>query len=365
MPHAYIFHGPDGVGKELFARALASVLLCPDAVCVALSASDRAEVGLDSVRAGCGTCDDCKAVGTGTHPDLHLVYRQLSREHPDPEIRRRKALELGVDVVRHFLVGPTRLTAVRGRAKVFIVREADRITAAAQNALLKTLEEPPPRTTIILLVQSLDRILPTTLSRCHIVEFGTLPESFVEQQLSVLLPALSAHAAHWYAAVGAGSIGQAVQDAREGLFDRRSEITDVIRTGPAGQSSISAAQSWIELGASLGQGFQARDPDITETESHRRGLKVVFRIAATWFDDLLRNTNDKTMPLINEDCRQEIESLCRPLDREATINQISRLVLAERQLDLNANVQLVVEAMMADLRRLANSNDRFALAAPR
>jgi DNA polymerase-3 subunit delta' len=95
------------------------------------------------------------------------VHRYLIKEHPESDVRKRKGLEISVDVLRHFVIERTALTPIRGRAKVFVIREADSMTTQAQNALLKTLEEPPGPTFIILLVSALDGLLPTTLSRCQ------------------------------------------------------------------------------------------------------------------------------------------------------------------------------------------------------
>ena len=141
VPHAYIFHGPSGVGREMLALRLARVMLCGSR---GRSAAD--EGGLDlgiEVTDACGKCDDCKLMEAETHPDLHLIHRQLGALHPDQAVRNRQGLELMVQVIRHFVVDQSMLKSVQGRGKVFVVREAERMSTEAQNALLKTLEEPP------------------------------------------------------------------------------------------------------------------------------------------------------------------------------------------------------------------------------
>jgi DNA polymerase-3 subunit delta' len=202
VPHAYVFHGPEGVGKEMLARGLARLLLCEspkrDAEPQA-SASATAQVNQEHllILDACGVCSECKLVAAGTHPDLHLIYRQLNREHPEPEVRKRKGLEIGVDVLRHFVIDKVGMKPSRGRAKVFLIREADVITPQAQNALLKTLEEPPGTTYLILLVTGLDHLLPTTLSRCQVVQFDALPYQFVRERLRAMRPDLPAEQADW------------------------------------------------------------------------------------------------------------------------------------------------------------------------
>ena len=165
LPHAYVFHGPHGVGTEMLALGLAEVLLCSKPIHQPVEAVDQEAVGLDELHLGCGACEDCRAVAAQTHPDLHLIHRHLNRDHPDPVVRKRKALEIGVEVVRHFVIEKVGLTSQRGLGKLFIIREADQITPHAQNAMLKTLEEPPSDSYLFLLTRSADALLPTTRSR--------------------------------------------------------------------------------------------------------------------------------------------------------------------------------------------------------
>ncbi|MFQ6049176.1 MAG: hypothetical protein ACE5K7_07415, partial [Phycisphaerae bacterium] len=143
MPHAYIFCGPSGVGKEMMAVRLAGVLLCSQPRVVDRPQGRAGLAGASRWRDACGQCRDCRLMQAGAHPDLHLISKELHSYHPDPEVRRLKGLELSVQVIRQFLIRPAAERSSLGRAKVFIVLQADRMSQAAQNALLKTLEEPP------------------------------------------------------------------------------------------------------------------------------------------------------------------------------------------------------------------------------
>jgi len=290
IPHAYIFHGPDGVGKEKFARACARLFLC----------EAKGQAADSAPREACGTCPGCRAVAGETHPDLHIVHRYQSREHPDADVRKRKGLELGVDVIRHFLIDCVGLTSTRGRGKIFIVREADRITPQAQNALLKTLEEPPQQTFLFLLVSSPDRLLPTFLSRCQSVRFDALPSEFITAQLTPLMPDLSTQHVEWYARSSCGSLGWAVTAAKDELFELNERIVKGLaalhqpevphltkgpRIDPAKDNVSIArkvaeadknAKAWAEEADGLGERYRKRDPDITDTEATRRGLETIF-----------------------------------------------------------------------------------------
>lgn len=333
LPHAYIFHGPDGVGKELFARAFAQLLLCSGPVEHSLGDRESSESGVERLRLGCGTCDDCRAVAADFHSDLHLIYRQLNREHPDPDVRKRKGLDLGVDVLRHFVVEKVGLTPQRGRAKVFIIREADAMNVQAQNALLKTLEEPPGTTFLVLLATALDELLPTTQSRCQVVPFDALPTDFVRAKLSELRRELSQDQIDWYANNADGSIGRAIDSADDELFALNDRLYTLLadsgpRRAPALTELITAQAK------SLGERYRKRDPDITDTEAARRGLKTVFRLAAGWHAEALRAAAGRTGD------RSQAEVHAAAIDRVAE---------AERQLDLNAYTPLVVETLSNDL----------------
>jgi DNA polymerase III delta' subunit len=336
IPHAYIFHGPEGVGKETFARGMAQLLLCGNSTTKELSPEDAATIGLPSVSVGCGACDDCRTVVAGTHPDLHMIYRQLNREHSDSTVRKRKGLEFGVDVVREFIIDKVARTPQRGRAKVFIIREADVLNREAQNALLKTLEEPPGATYLILLVVGLDCLLPTTQSRCQIIRFQALPEEFVCDRLRELRPDLSDQQLKWYAAFSAGSIGAALQAADDGFYELFSRLSEVVGHS-ARRGAAELTKFFAEESKSLGERFGKRDPEITDTESGRRGLKSLFRLAADHYAALLR-ANSGTAK--RSPAKQQLTEDAR---------RIERLALAEQQLDLNANVQLVVETLANDL----------------
>lgn len=356
IPHAYLFHGPDGVGKEKLAVGLAQLLLCENPTERELVGDQTATVGLDRLRDGCGECDACHMVAAETHPDLHLIYRQLNRDHPDPDVRRRKALEIGVDVLRHFVIQKVGLTPTLQRAKVFIVREADRMNSHAQNALLKTLEEPPGATIIILLVTATDRLLPTTLSRCQVVRFDTLPLEFVRTRLAEQLTGLPAEQVAWYAHIGAGSLGRAMRCAEDELFDvnRRllvgmGTLVPSMRETPAPESRGALTKSWMDEAKALGDLHRKRDPEISDTEAARRGLKAIFELASNFYADLLRLGSGSESVVVNATGLSDLEAAAQAVDVNQAVKAVNRLAAAERQLDLNVNTQLCVEVLINDL----------------
>jgi len=331
MPHGYIFHGPNGVGKELLARGLAQLLLCPRPVERTFTGEQATQIVAARLREGCGACADCRLVAAETHPDFHLIYRQLNRDHPDPDVRKRKGLGLGVEVVRHFVVDRVALTPHHGRAKVFVIREADDMNVQAQNALLKTLEEPPGTTFLVLLASALDSLLPTTQSRCQIVRFDALPAAFVKSRLAELRPALNEEQLGWYTATAEGSIGQALEDADNDTFARNDWIVERLAAAAEAEPA-QLAEAWSQTADSLGERYRKLDADITDTDATRRGLRVALRLTANWYVDLLRGTAGGP--------RGGTERLAAAIERIAQ---------AEQQLELNVNTHLCLETLANDL----------------
>jgi len=347
VPHAYIFHGPDGVGKETFARALTGVLLCHQ--------PQRVETpdGQPQLHA-CGKCHDCDTARAGTHPDLHLIYRQLIKYHDDPTVRKRKGRDLGVDVVRQFVIDKVGAKPARGRAKVFIVREADRITPQAQNALLKTLEEPPVTTFLILLVSALDRMLPTIRSRCCLAPFGPLPDEFIVARLVELQPDVSPERARLCARFAQGSLGLALQHAADQLDEQNDRLIETLQGLPAKPVAHSVSRLDQQARA-LATRFAEREPEITETESVRRGLKTLLSLAATWYRDVLHACVASKGLTANVAYARKITAAAGKTTPERLIEMIRQLTESESQLDANVNLKLCLDALIIRLSRLSGS----------
>src|SRR5437867_4995653 len=143
--HAYLLAGPEGCGKQLAVRAFAAALLC--------------------ARGGCGECRDCRLALDDRHPNEFVV---------EPEGR-----DIHVDTIREDVWHPAYRTAPEPGRKVFVIREADRLSAAAADTLLKVLEEPPADAVLLLLSARAHELPETVLSRCHTVLFTSLAEPFV------------------------------------------------------------------------------------------------------------------------------------------------------------------------------------------
>ncbi len=161
LAHAYLFSGPRGSGKEAMARTLAKALNCT-------------EKDHDS----CDHCDSCRRIDEGVHPDVYWVR---------PE---SKSCRIQVEQMREFMKA-VNLRSSMGGVKVGIVVDADCLGEEASNAFLKTLEEPPLQTVIVLLTADPQRLLPTILSRCLRISFGPATDRVAAPYHANLLPLLA------------------------------------------------------------------------------------------------------------------------------------------------------------------------------
>jgi DNA polymerase III subunit delta' len=220
--HAYVFAGPEGSGKSLAARAFAAALLCH--------------------AGGCGECRDCRLADEDHHPNEFLV---------EPEGR-----DIHVDTIRAEVWQPAYRTAPEPGRKVFLLREADRLSPQAADTLLKVLEEPPADAVLVLLSARAHELPDTVLSRCHVVTFTALPEAFVVDEL--VRSGADEVRARLAARLAGGNLGRArrLAGSEEGMRFRdaaRSAI-ELAAGGPAG--GLEAAGVALQAAADYKKGMK-------------------------------------------------------------------------------------------------------------
>lgn len=208
--HAYLFAGPEGVGKELAAVGLAQALTCPEAP-----------------EAGCGKCASCVRIAKGLHPDVTYVMpddERVSRGLAGrSDFTGTPSRELRVEQIRQ-LQERLALRGLESKRKVAIIVSAEQMNVQAQNAFLKTLEEPPSETTLILVASAMDRLLPTIRSRCSKVQFSPLPVEMVAEHVQQARK-LDADTATLAAVMSGGSLGRALALDVKALAQRKDVIT--------------------------------------------------------------------------------------------------------------------------------------------
>lgn len=198
-PHAFLVEAPRGVGKRAFAAWCAGALLC------------HAPQG---ARRPCGTCDACCKIAQGFHPDLHWYGEG------------EKAISVG-DV--RALIRETELVPAEGDRSVYILCHAERMQSAAQNALLKVLEEPPPGVVIFLLTESRRALLPTVRSRGQLLTLPPLPDDVLEAALRTQYPRATEEERTAAVRLAQGSPGLAEEYVTRGAVQAREKAQEWLR----------------------------------------------------------------------------------------------------------------------------------------
>jgi DNA polymerase III subunit delta' len=329
LPHAFLFHGPEGVGKGLVARLFANSLIC-------------IEPGADG--SGCGTCTACRKAAHGNHPDLLLVTRlpkkdkQAAADVDDDdedadaddapsskgaELRPFIIVQQIRDLNRHASFAPR-----EGKRRVFIVEPADRMHAESQNALLKTLEEPPGQAVIVLVASRPHVLLPTVRSRCFQIGFGAIPPDELARGLvSRGMPADEAKAR---AALAEGRPGRAMSLDLPALAKRRDQVLAALQA--LAESPRAAAQLGDYAELLLGES----EADLSE------GFDLVMALLR----DAARIASGRGT-ILHADLSRRVEALSRSLGAERATELVALVDRVRQDLRLNINKTLACETILA------------------
>ena len=342
-PHAYLFVGPAGVGRRTTAVALAKAMLCEEPA-TQPNAGRLAELEEDfSLRQACGQCQSCRMMTAGSHPDFQLVYKELARFHEDSKVRDRKMQDLGIDVIRSFLIAPAGRRATSGRGKVFVVLESELMSIAAQNALLKTLEEPPPGVTIVLICRHAERMLPTTLSRCCLVRFGPLPRQFVRERL--VADGMDAGEADFWAAFTDGSLGRSAKLSEQGMYPIKQDLLDRLANLPT-TSKAELADHLVKTTDKLAleaiaEAKEADGASLAKTLASRRAAGAMLELIASAFRDAMTLATAAERPLVHTDQPEPAKALAGRLTPTEIAEVIEQLAEYERLLWRNVSPKTV------------------------
>jgi DNA polymerase-3 subunit delta' len=320
LPSTFLFVGPAGVGKHAFARKFAQTLLC--------------EVNPPEALAPCGECPACKQVLAGSHPDLEL----LAREPDSSFLKVEQFIGDREHRMQEGLLARIALKPTRGRRKVAIIDDADWLNAESANCLLKTLEEPPPGSVLILIGTSEQKQLPTIRSRCQIVRFQPLPEETVARLLVEKEIVADRFEAERLAAISGGGLSQAAALADPSLMEfRRHLLSHLARPG---WNSVALAKSVNTFVEEAGK----------EAPPRRERLRRVIGFVADFYRSLMLHLSGSEAagdPQLREAVAGAAASWAG--DAATAAARLERCLDALAHVDANAHPITVAEAWIDDL----------------
>ena len=297
LHHAYLFVGPDGIGKRSAAIAIAKAIHCEEAV------NDF-----------CGSCVNCARISDGNHPDVRLIQ-------PLPEKK-----EISIQQIRD-LARDLNYRSFTGKRKIALIDPATLMNLSAQNALLKTLEEPPENSWIVLIAPNSGGLLPTVRSRCVRLSFAPLRRQQVASYLvsqNMTIP----DDTESLAAMSMGSIGLALKLKKQQLFEKRKDWAQTLSSVEPGDyhSAMAAAE---ELGE-----------DRDETVSF-------LGWAQSWLRDLLvYQATGEADELVNVDLLAEIERQAAKISMDRLHSSMEKAVSAAAAIQRNLNRRMILEDLL-------------------
>jgi DNA polymerase III subunit delta' len=308
LPPSLLFAGPSGVGKRKAAVALAQLLNC-------LAPRDGD---------ACGECAACTRIARRVHPDIVFI------EPADTGLIRIETVRDAIDRAGY--------RPFEGRRRIVIIDEAGALTAHAQSALLKTLEEPPPSSVFVLVTAHPDMILPTVRSRCPMLRFGQLSTSDVAAVL--VANGRSAHEAQTIAAIADGSLSHALGASASELAEARDVAQRVLIAAANERSSgrrIEAAKDLLENTGAGGAG------DREQLSSHLRAMASLVRDA----EAVALRVDERV--LVNRDLRPLLDRLATTYRGDRAVRAYTAIDRALIALERNAGVKIVADWLALQL----------------
>ena len=302
VSHAYIFNGEVGAGKKMLASAFAMALQCE-------------KHGTDP----CMECDSCKRALSKNHPDIITI----SHEKPN---------SIGIEDIRIQLIDDVSIKPYTGPYKIYILNEAEKLTLQAQNALLKTIEEPPAYAVILLLTSNADSLLPTISSRCVTLNLRPVKESDVKEYLMEHMH-LPDYQAQIDAAFAQGNMGRAIMLANSEYFNEiREEAVQLLKY--INEMDVSEIVKAIK-----------------KISTYKLEVNDYLDIIMIWYRDVLLYKATKEMDrVVFKDQLPYIQERARKSSYEGIELILESLEKAKQRLKANVNFELVMELLLLTIK---------------
>ena len=300
LPQSLIFAGPSGVGKHMTAVALAQLVNC------------QSRVDGDA----CGTCPSCSRIARRVHPDILFI---------DPE----ESGSIKTEQVRE-AISASGYRPFEGRRRVIIIDQAEAMVANGQDALLKTLEEPPAASVFVLVTSFPDLLLPTVRSRCQRLRFGRLAPGDVAAVLKDR-HGFSDADAHAAASLSDGSIGRALEEASEAFGDARTAALQLLQAAARTNAPAARMLAAQDLPGARGKADRALFSQALQA------LSSILRDLGA----LMASADERA--LANADLKPDLQRLLPAYDRERILGAFAAVDTALEAVDGNASPKIVAD----------------------
>ena len=300
--HAYIFCGNKGSGRKLTAAAFSKALNC-------LYPKDGN---------ACGKCTSCIQTESGNNPDIFYV-------------KATKTKSISVDDIREQIVEKVKIKPYSYDKKIFIVDLADTMTVQAQNALLKTLEEPPSYVTIILIAENMESFLPTILSRCVVMKFRPLSVEIVKKYLIDNI-AVSEDDAKFFAEYSSGSIGEALRLSEdEGFYEMREDVIKSLMS----LEGIDTASAMLMA------------KDMEKYKIYPELFDIMYMFYRDVFCYKLFKDDKR---VLQKDKMAEIQKIASAVSAESLSARLDNIIDTKKKIKQNAAFQLAMEVLFINIK---------------
>jgi DNA polymerase III subunit delta' len=342
LGHAYIFAGEDGVGRHLTAKALAKALLCESPI-----------AGEDDFVDSCGHCRSCVLFDSNSHPDYKDIYKELSEYLSDSSKRKKNPSELSIHVIREFVVDIVGSKPQMAKKCVYVITEAEKMNAAAQNAMLKTLEEPPGYCLIILLCTRTDKLLPTILSRSQVLRFGPVEEDIIINRLAE--ESVGEVEARFWARFTSGSLGQSLMYAKMSshcdCYAIKCELVDRLASMRLADS-IDIAEWMIAKNAEIADALSEQMDVVSKSDIKRRAQKIILKMLLVAAGDIVRFSIGCSEDVINCGQKERIRQLCEQIDVNSAAKLVEKVNESMRWVEAYVNEKLIFEDILLHFTKL-------------
>jgi len=297
---SYLFAGPDGIGKAIAAQNFAKAINC---------------LGKDKLP--CDNCASCRKIDSKSHPDVFFI---------EP---KGASSSIVIDQIRT-LIAKANLKPYEGKRKVFIVDKAHSMNQEAGNAFLKTLEEPTPTTTFILLSRSKELLLSTIASRCQVINFSVAEREVVKEMLKNYFSKegsmIDEKEAEILTGFSGGRIGEAIRMKEEDLVQKKNRILD----------SLSDKKSDFEK--------------IISEYADRDELKEYLEFLISYFRDVFLVKSGSDISLYHKDRLDEMHKVKERLSSEKLEYLINKIITLRSYIDYNVNPKIIIDVLTCELR---------------